>query len=147
MEHWKCGYPIIHHSITPLFPLFSLRASVVNNDFAVRRVSDPCSADSADWLDLEESVGNILKENEFSGNEWRAMNMPGNVQLNDEVLDGLRDLDEDAKREVLDFIQFLRIKEDPVFIQYVNHRTREALAAKARGEKFLSLEELQKEYA
>ncbi len=73
--------------------------------------------------------------------------MSGTAQMDEQVLEGLRDLDEDAKREVLDFIEFLRIREDPVFIQYVNQRTREALAARARGERFLSLEELQKEYA
>ena len=73
--------------------------------------------------------------------------MSGVAQQDERLLEGFKSLDEDAKREVLDFIEFLRIKEDPLFIQYVNHRTSEAMAARARGEDFISLEDLRKEYA
>jgi len=47
----------------------------------------------------------------------------------------------------LNFIEFLRIREEKSFIKYVNKRTKEAMEAKNRGEHFPSLEELQREYA
>jgi hypothetical protein len=47
----------------------------------------------------------------------------------------------------MNFIEFLRIKEDNTFIDYVNRRTEEAIEAKKRGKRFSSLEELQKDYA
>ena len=69
------------------------------------------------------------------------------VSTDQEVMNQLKELDENAKRQVLDFIQFLKIKETKAFMDYVNSRTQEALAAKKKGEKFLSLEELQQKYA
>jgi len=51
------------------------------------------------------------------------------------------------KREVLNFIQYLKVKEDQAFIEYVNDRTRKAVIAKKRGEQFTSLEQLQRSYA
>jgi hypothetical protein len=73
--------------------------------------------------------------------------MSGIAQVEEQVLEGLKELDEDAKRQVLEFIEFLRVREDPAFIQYVNYRTKDAMAARARGERFLSLEDLRKQYA
>jgi hypothetical protein len=45
------------------------------------------------------------------------------------------------------FLEYLKIKKDHTFIEYVNKRTKQAIAAKKRGERFISLEELQKDYA
>ncbi|MEJ5378446.1 MAG: hypothetical protein WHX93_17885 [bacterium] len=73
--------------------------------------------------------------------------MAESLNIEEQILNGLKDLSDDAKREVIDFIEFLRIREDPAFVQYVNSRTTQASLAKARGEPFTSLEELQKEYA
>ena len=56
-------------------------------------------------------------------------------------------LSEKEKKEVLHFIEYLKIKEDRAFIDYVNLRTKEAATARRRGEKFVSLEEMQSEYA
>ena len=44
------------------------------------------------------------------------------------------------------FIEYLRIKEDQPFIDYVNERTSMALADKEKGEGVITLRELQSEY-
>ena len=44
------------------------------------------------------------------------------------------------------FIEYLRIKEDQPFIDYVNERTSMALADKEKGEGVITLSELQSEY-
>jgi hypothetical protein len=67
--------------------------------------------------------------------------------LNQQILTHVKDLPEKEKREVLSFIEFLKIREDRVFLEYVNARSRASVHAKNRGEHFSSLEELQAEYA
>ena len=68
------------------------------------------------------------------------------AELNELIIRGIQGLSEKEKREVLNFIEFLRIREEKSFIEYVNKRTKEAIEAKKRGEHFPSLEELQREY-
>ena len=63
-----------------------------------------------------------------------------------ELSDRLAELPERNLREVLHFVEFLRIREDREFIDYVNLRTQQTLSARERGEKFYTLRELQKEY-
>jgi hypothetical protein len=63
------------------------------------------------------------------------------------ILEHIKSLPERDKREILNFIEYLKVKEDQNFIEYVNKRTRAAMAARQRGERFTSLEELQREYA
>lgn len=63
-----------------------------------------------------------------------------------ELSDRLEELPERNLQEVLHFVEFLRIREDREFIDYVNLRTQQALSARERGEKFYTLRELQKEY-
>jgi len=63
------------------------------------------------------------------------------------ILERVQGLPDKEKKEVLDFIEFITIREDRFFIDYVNRRTEAAAEAKKRGEKFTSLQELQKEYA
>ncbi|MFH1673231.1 MAG: hypothetical protein ABIF87_07385 [Pseudomonadota bacterium] len=63
------------------------------------------------------------------------------------IVNGIRELSNQEKEEVLNFIEFLKVKEDQVFIEYVNMRTQEAVAAKKKSKVFSSLDELQKEYA
>ncbi|MGA7878102.1 MAG: hypothetical protein WCA08_20755 [Desulfoferrobacter sp.] len=62
------------------------------------------------------------------------------------ILESMQDLPERDKREILTFIEFLKIREDRSFIEYVDSRTTEAIEARKRGEAFTSLQELQKEY-
>ena len=67
--------------------------------------------------------------------------------LNQQISVQVKDLPEKEKLEVLSFIEYLKIREDRLFIDYVNARTHAAENAKKRGEHFSSLEELQQEYA
>lgn len=67
--------------------------------------------------------------------------------LHQQILEQVKELPEKEKREVLNFIEYLKIREDRTFIDYVNKRTQEAVEAKKRGERFTSLKELQQEYA
>lgn len=63
-----------------------------------------------------------------------------------QLSDRLKELSERDLQEALHFVEFLRIREDREFIEYVNFRTQQALSARERGEKFYTLQELQKEY-
>jgi hypothetical protein len=67
--------------------------------------------------------------------------------LHQQILEQVKELPEKEKREVLNFIEYLKIREDRAFIDYVNKRTQEAVEARNRGERFTSLKELQQEYA
>jgi hypothetical protein len=67
--------------------------------------------------------------------------------LNDLILKNILELGERDKKEVLNFIEYLKIKEDRFFIEYVNNRAKEAMEARQSGERFVSLKELQRDYA
>ena len=69
------------------------------------------------------------------------------AEINDLIIENLQELTDKEKKEILNFIEYLRIKEDHSFIEYVNKRTEEAMEAKRKGERFISLEELQRNYA
>ena len=69
------------------------------------------------------------------------------INMNELIVRSIKDLTNKEKKEVLDFIEFLRIKEDRSFIEYVNRRTQESLRNKKQGKVFASLGELRKEYA
>jgi hypothetical protein len=61
------------------------------------------------------------------------------------LLESLDSLSEREFREVLTFIEFLKLRPEHWFNSYVNQRTQEALLAKKASKKFSSLEELQME--
>ena len=69
------------------------------------------------------------------------------VALKGKIVQKLEDMPPNNLREVLLFVEFLSARESPEFIDYVNNRSEEALKARAKGEKFFTLEELQKEFA
>jgi hypothetical protein len=69
------------------------------------------------------------------------------TKLNELILKNIQDLSDKEKNEVLSFIEYLKVREDHSFIEYVNKRTKEALEAKRHGEQFISLEQLQRNYA
>ena len=73
--------------------------------------------------------------------------MTADTGLNAQILKQIRGLPNTRKMEVLKFIEFLQLQEDHTFLAYVNHRTTQAIEAKRSGERFLSLKELQEEYA
>jgi len=58
----------------------------------------------------------------------------------------LNGLPQKSVLEVFDFIEFLKLREDQWFINFVNQRTKSALEAKKKGQRFSSLKEVQKEY-
>ena len=68
------------------------------------------------------------------------------VALKGKIVQKLEDMPPNNLREVLLFVEFLSARESPEFIDYVNNRSEEALKARAKGEKFFTLEELQKEF-
>jgi len=63
------------------------------------------------------------------------------------IVYGILELSTREKEEVLNYIEFLKVKEKRDVIEYINLRTREAMDKKKRGKVFSSLQELQKEYA
>jgi len=63
------------------------------------------------------------------------------------IVYGILELSTREKEEVLNYIEFLKVKEKRDVIEYINMRTREAMDKKKRGKVFSSLQELQKEYA
>lgn len=62
------------------------------------------------------------------------------------IIDKLLDLPSNDKKEVLNFIEFVRIRQDRSFIDYVNERSNKASKAYASGESLTSLKDLQAEY-
>ena len=66
--------------------------------------------------------------------------------VRERVVESLQDLSSEQVKEVLNFMEFLRIKENQEFIEYVNQRTRSAMEAKKKGQYFSTLEELKREY-
>ncbi len=62
------------------------------------------------------------------------------------IIDKLLDLPSNDKNEVLNFIEFVRIRQDRSFIDYVNERSKKAGNAITAGERLTSLKELQAEY-
>lgn len=67
-------------------------------------------------------------------------------RVRERVVENLQDLSSKQVKEVLNFMEFLRIKENQEFIEYVNQRTKSAIEAKKKGQHFSTLEELQREY-
>ena len=62
------------------------------------------------------------------------------------IIEKLIDLPTEEKKEVLNFIEFMQIKQDRSFIGYVNERSKKAIKDMDGGEKLFSLKELQAEY-
>jgi hypothetical protein len=67
--------------------------------------------------------------------------------LHERLYEEIEHLSDEQLREVLLFIEFLSIREDKEFIEYVNERTQQALDARDNGKKFYRLEELQREFS
>jgi hypothetical protein len=63
------------------------------------------------------------------------------------IVYGIRELSSREKEEVLNYIEFMKIKEKRDVIEYINMRAKEAMDSKKKGKVFSSLQELQKEYA
>jgi hypothetical protein len=72
--------------------------------------------------------------------------MPALGEVDRIIFEKVSNLPDNQKREVLSFIEFLQIKQDKEFIDYVNEITTKTLKDKQAKKKFLSLNELQEEY-
>jgi hypothetical protein len=66
--------------------------------------------------------------------------------LKENLIREIQDMPAGRIKDVLDFVHYLKIKEDNWFIDLVNARTRKAEADLKSGKKFVALKELQKEY-
>ena len=62
------------------------------------------------------------------------------------IMDNILVLPDQDKKELLNYIKYLKVKEDQSFIDYVNRQTEKVAEDRRKGEKFTSLGELQDEY-
>ena len=67
--------------------------------------------------------------------------------LQERIHQKIEHLSDGQLRELILFIEFLDIREDGEFIEYVNKRTQQALDARKNGKKLYRLEELQREFS
>ena len=68
------------------------------------------------------------------------------AQLKKKVIAAMDDLPEKKVKEVLDFVGYLKLREDEWFIDFVNKRGALARAEKKARKKLARLEDLQKRY-
>ena len=66
--------------------------------------------------------------------------------LRQRLLEESKTLSKEKLQDVLEFVEFVKLKEDKAFIHYVNERTQKALSDKESGEIFKDLKALQAEY-
>lgn len=68
------------------------------------------------------------------------------INLKEKLIEDIEDLPRYKMKEVIDFVSYLKLKEDEWFIDYVNRRGRLAKIERKAGRKFMKLEDLQGEY-
>jgi hypothetical protein len=68
------------------------------------------------------------------------------INLKEKLIEDIEDLPRYKMKEVIDFVSYLKLKEDEWFIDYVNRRGRLAKIERKAGRKFTKLEDLQGEY-
>lgn len=68
-------------------------------------------------------------------------------KLYERLYQEIESLSEQKLQEILLFIEFLKMREDKEFIEYVNGRTQQALNERKDGKKFYRLEDLQREFS
>jgi hypothetical protein len=66
--------------------------------------------------------------------------------LRERLIEDIEGLPEKKVREVIDFVSYLKLKEDSWFIEFVNKRGNAAKTDKKSGRKFAKLDDLQKAY-
>jgi len=71
--------------------------------------------------------------------------MPGTV-LKEKLIEDIGTLPEKKIKEVIDFVEYLKLKEDDWFINLVNQRSRSAKTDKKAGKRPIKLKELQEQY-
>jgi hypothetical protein len=68
------------------------------------------------------------------------------TNLKEQLIENIEDLPEKQVKEVIDFVSYLKIREDKWFIDFVNRRSMLAKSEKKAGKTFHKLENLRKEY-
>jgi hypothetical protein len=71
--------------------------------------------------------------------------MPGTV-LKEKLIEDIEMLPEKRIKEVIDFIEYLKLKEDDWFINLVNKRSKSAKTEKKAGKRLTQLKQLQSQY-
>jgi hypothetical protein len=71
--------------------------------------------------------------------------MPGTM-IKEKLIEDIETLPVKRLKEVIDFVEYLKLKEDDWFIHLVNQRGRTAKTEKKAGKKLTQLNELQKKY-
>jgi hypothetical protein len=71
--------------------------------------------------------------------------MPGTV-LKKRLIEDIGTLPEKKIKQVIDFVEYLKLKEDDWFISLVNQRSRSAKTEKKNGKRLIKLIDLQKQY-
>ncbi len=83
-----------------------------------------------------------LIENSVIGKDYSM----STATLHEKVSMEINQLSDRQLEEVLLFIEFLNIREDKDFTDYVNRRTQQVMNDRKKGKKFSNLEELQKKF-
>ena len=68
------------------------------------------------------------------------------VSLKEKLFADIRGLPEGKVKEVSDFVEYLKLKEDEWYIRYISQRSKRTKEDREAGKKFIGLAELQKEY-
>ena len=68
------------------------------------------------------------------------------INLKEKLIEDIEDLPRYKMKEVIDFVSYLKLKEDEWFIDYVNRRGRLAKMERKVGRNFVKIEDLQREY-
>ena len=66
--------------------------------------------------------------------------------LKEKLMEDIASLPEKKIKDVIDFVEYLKLKEDDWFIAFVNKRSSIAKKQRRAGRKFTKLEDLQKKY-
>ena len=68
------------------------------------------------------------------------------INLKEKLIEDIEDLPKNKMKEVINFVIYLKLKEDECFTDYVNRRGRLAKMERKSGKKLTKLEDLQREY-
>ena len=68
------------------------------------------------------------------------------TNVREKLIEGIQGLPEQKVKEVVNFVNYLNLKEDEWFIEFVNKRTMLSVSDKKAGKKFTKLAELQKAF-
>jgi len=68
------------------------------------------------------------------------------LNLKEKLIEDIEDLPQNKVKEVINFVGYLKLKEDEWFIDYVNRRGRWAKIERKSGKKLTKLEDLQREW-